>query len=59
MSTITMSVFNKQFISWFYKYGVVAKRGVDINPSIQIGDLDGMMHQIEAEDRGWADKVRS
>ena len=42
-------------VEWFFKYGYVASWGVLIDNTIELGDLRGLIDQINAFYNGWTD----
>jgi len=42
-------------LEWFLKFGYVYTWGVEIDSTVDIEDLRGMVDQIDAHYRGWTD----
>lgn len=42
-------------MEWFFKFGYVYTWGVELENSISVEDLSGMVDQIDAYYRGWTD----
>lgn len=39
---------------WLVKFGLVSSYGIEIDADIELGDLWGIIDQMDAEMRGWA-----